>query len=125
MKRIGIPLVALLIVAGGALLATGCASTGTKAERRYIEAGEKLPRPGRIIVYDFAASPGDLHADSEFAGSFSPRETPLSPKEQRLGRDLAVRISERLVQEILAVGMPAERAGSGRPAGLNDIIIRG
>ena len=64
MKRIGFPLVALLIVAGVALLTTGCASTGTKAERRYIKAGEKLPKPGRIIVYDFATSPGDLHADS-------------------------------------------------------------
>ncbi len=65
MKRIGFPLVAVRIVAGAALLATGCASTGTKAERRYIKAGVKLSKPGRIIVYDFAASPGDLHADSE------------------------------------------------------------
>ena len=125
MKRIGFSVVALLIVAVAALLVTGCASTGTRAERRYIEAGEQLPKPGRIIVYDFAVSPSDLHADSEFARSFSARETPLSPNEQRLGRNLAARISERLVQEILALRMPAERAGSGRPAGLNDIIIRG
>ncbi len=125
MKRMGFSAIGLLIVAVAGLLATGCASTGTKAERRYIKAGEKLPKPGRIIVYDFAVSPGDLHADSEFAGSFSPRETALSPKEKRLGRALAARISEKLVQEILALGMPAERSGSGRPASLNDILIRG
>ncbi len=125
MKRIGFPLVAVLIVAGAALLATGCASTGTKAERRYIKAGEKLPKPGRIIVYDFAVTRGDLHDDGAVTNSLDTRETRLSPKEERLGRDLAARISEKLVQEILALGMPAERSGSGRPAGLNDILIRG
>lgn len=125
MKRIGSFGVALLIVSGGALLLAGCASTGTKAERRYIKAGEKLPRPGRIIVYDFAVTRGDLHDDMAVSSSLDARATPLSPKEEQLGRRLAARISEKLVQEILALGMPAERSGSGRPAGLNDILIRG
>ena len=125
MKRLGISVLTLLVVAGAVLLAAGCASTGTKAERRYIAAGEKLPKPGRIIVYDFAVTRGDLHEDGAVTSSLDARESPLSPSEERLGRKLAARISEKLVEEILALGMPAERSGSGRVAGLNDILIRG
>ena len=56
MKRNRFPGFLLASVLVAALLAMGCASTRTNAERRYIAAGEKLPKPGRIIVHDFAGS---------------------------------------------------------------------
>ena len=41
------------------LLATGCASTKV-TERESKVGDEKLPRPERIIVYDFVANPADV-----------------------------------------------------------------
>lgn len=43
----------------------GCAST-TEIERQpYV--GDKIPRPDRIIIYDFAATPGDVPTESAIA----------------------------------------------------------
>ncbi len=111
-----------MLFLGVALLA-GCASTDVKALRSYV-AGERLPRPGRIIVHDFVVSPEDLPRDSDVAGVFSPRATPLTAEEIRLERKLADILSRDLVQEILKLGMPAERAG-GRPPQINDVLIKG
>ena len=42
------------------LVLAGCAST--KVTERQAYTGEKLARPDRIIVYDFAATPDEVHA---------------------------------------------------------------
>ena len=52
-------LFALLVVAG-------CASTEVTDRQRLVT--EKLPRPGHIWVYDFAATPAEVPADSALAG---------------------------------------------------------
>ena len=44
----------------------GCASTEVTERQEY--RGGKIPRPGHIWVYDFAATPAEIPADSAFAG---------------------------------------------------------
>ena len=53
------------------ILATGCASTKVYENQRA-ETG-KLPRPNQIWVYDFAATPTDVPADSNLAQGHSPK----------------------------------------------------
>src|SRR5262249_988199 len=56
------PFASLLLCAAVA----GCAST--KVSDRQILVTERLPRPDRILVYDFAAPPADIPPDAGIAG---------------------------------------------------------
>ena len=50
------------------VVAAGCAKT-TVGDRQYYEGGP-VPRPNRIIVYDFAGSAADVPAGSQTAGRY-------------------------------------------------------
>ena len=106
------PLLALLLV-------VGCASSGGHL------GDEQIPPPGRIIVYDFAASPADLPADSAVTGNYEESTTPQTAEEVELGRQLGDRLAARLVRDIRAMGLAVERAGSGLPPHAGDLVIRG
>ena len=112
-----------ILFLGVALLA-GCASTNVTARRGYTS-GERLPRPGRIIVYRFAATPGEVPSDSPVAGSYERRSKPQSSKEVGLGHRLGDRVATELVNRILKMGMPAEHAGKGPSPREGDLLIRG
>jgi hypothetical protein len=108
---------------GVALIAAGCASSDVTSRRRYI-GDERLPRPGRVIVYDIAASPNEIPTNAAITGHYERRATPQTSKEIQLGHQLGARVAQELVSEILAMGLPAERAG-GPPPHVNDLVIRG
>ena len=98
----------------------GC--TSTKMSDRDEYEGDSLPRPGRIIVYDFAATPADLPAWSRTQKLPS---APISQKELDAGRKLGGQVAEELVRKIKADGLTAVRsAGQGAP-NLNDIVLIG
>ena len=59
----------------GAVVVTGCASSDV-TERRSYARDEKIARPDRIIMYDFAASPADVRANSAIAGRYAQHSTP-------------------------------------------------
>jgi hypothetical protein len=108
-KPIILLLFALAIVAG-------CASSEVTTRRS--EAGaEFIARPARIIVYDFAATPADIPPQSAIAN-----RTGRRPK---LGCELGGQVAQRLVSEILKMGLPAERAGGPPPQNGNIIILGG
>jgi hypothetical protein len=109
-------LVALLALAG-------CAKTKVSNRQEYT--GNKIPRPGHILVYDFAATAADLPADSELAGRHSEHEKPQTAEQIEMGQKLGAEIAAHLVTEIRAMGMPAERAAAASQAQINDLIIRG
>ncbi len=101
------------------LLVVGCASSGA-----YL-GEEEIPPPVRIIVYDFAASPADLPADSAVTGHYEESTTPQTAEEVELGRRLGDRLAAQLVRDIRAMGLAVERAGSGLPPHAGDLVIRG
>ena len=115
-SRIVSCLFALVVVAG-------CAST--KVTNRQILVNEKLPRPGHILVYDFVATSADVPADSALAGKVSDPSTPQTAEQVELGRQLGAQIAAQLVEEIRALGLPAERASRGTRMQVNDVMIRG
>ncbi len=52
---------------------SGCASSDLGARRSYVSEDEVIQRPGRIIVHNIAATPGDIAGDSATAGRYEKR----------------------------------------------------
>jgi len=105
------------------VLIAGCAST--KVTERQILVTEKIPRPDRILVYDFVATPADVPADSSFAGKFAQHDTPQTAEQIAAGRRVGADIAAHLVDEIRGMGLPAARVSRETKPQLNDIVIRG
>ena len=102
----------------------GCASTEV-TERESKVGDEKIARPDRIIVYDFAATPADVPADSTLAGRYAEHSTQQTAEEIEAGRKLGAQIAQELAAEIRDMGLSAARA-AGQPAPrVGDIVIRG
>jgi Domain of unknown function (DUF4410) len=105
------------------LLLAGCASTQVTSHQPY--QGEKLPRPGRIMVHDFVADPADLPAGSPLAAQAAPASPAPSASELELGRQLGAQVAEALVTDLESMGLNAVRA-AGQPApAVDDIVLRG
>ncbi|MBI1816362.1 MAG: DUF4410 domain-containing protein [Deltaproteobacteria bacterium] len=103
------------------LAAAGCASTKV-TNREQLVTG-KIPRPGNIWVYDFAATAADIPAGSAFAGQAT--DASQTPEQLATGRQLGAEIAGQLVEQINSMGMPAARAGAGTTVQINDMVIRG
>ena len=101
----------------------GCATTQV-TNRQQLVTGE-IPRPPRILVYDFIATPQDVPSDSSLAGQYSAPSTPPTPEQIAMGHQLGSEIAKQLVQEIQGMGMPAHHASRQAQLLLNDIVIRG
>jgi Domain of unknown function (DUF4410) len=105
------------------LLVAGCASTKV-TDRQQLQTGY-LPRPGTIWVYDFAASPNEVPANSVLASQYAIDVTSQTPQQIAEGRKLGADIAADLVGRIQAMGMPSQRAYADTRPRLNDIVIRG
>ncbi len=113
-----------LTVLFAVILMAGCASSEVMQRRSYAD-GEQIPRPGRIIVYDFAATPQGVAPNSAISGRYELVQRPQSPQEIRLGQELGRRVAAALVKDILAMGLPAERAHTGPPPNIGNLTITG
>ena len=112
-----------IIIIFALVILTGCASSKV-VSRRTENIPEYIPRPARIIVYDFAATPADIPPQSAMSGLYGKRPVPQTSDQIALGRQLGGQVAKRLVSDILKMGLPAERAG-GPPPQNGNIIIHG
>jgi len=110
-----------MVPAFALLLLGGCAQTTVIQQQSY--EGPRLARPGRVIVYDFAASASDLPAGYNLA--IAAPSAQQTPDDASLGRKLGAEIAKDLVGELQGMGLPAVQAGGQAPAQLNDITILG
>jgi hypothetical protein len=106
------------------VMLAGCASSDVATRRSYV-GDEQLDRPGRVIVYNFAATGDDIPPDTAIAGRYDRRATPQTGREIQLGRQLGAQVAVALVDEIVKMGFPATRAGNGPPPQLGDLVIKG
>jgi len=102
----------------------GCASTKV-TERQIIDPQRKIPRPDRILVYDFVATPADMPADSALAGQSTVSPASQTAEQIAMGRQVGAEIAAKLVEEIRSMGLPAEQASTQTIPRINDIVIRG
>ena len=109
-------LVALLVL-------SGCAST--KVTERQAYTGEKLARPDRIVVYDFAATPTDVHPQSALLSESAGAATPQTAEDIEVGRKLGAEVAKQLVADLQGLGLPAVQAAGQPPPRVGDIVIKG
>ena len=114
--RIGFCVLALAVAAG-------CASTKVSDRHEYM--GGKIPRPHHIWVYDFAATPAEVPAESALAGQHSAHPTPQTAEQIATGRKMGEAIATQLVEEIFNMGLLAKKASSDTKPEVNDLVIRG
>ena len=100
----------------------GCAST--KVSEREILVTEKVPRPDHILIYDFAATPAEIPADSPIAAVATDRP-PQTPEQIEFGRRVGAQIAIQLAERIRRMGLPAEHVSGPSLPQINDIVIRG
>jgi hypothetical protein len=84
-----------------------------------------IPQPGQIWVYDFAATPAEVPAESALAGQPDLDPTPQTPDQVAEGKKLGAEIAAELVADIQKLGMPAAQATTDTKPQLNDLVIRG
>jgi hypothetical protein len=109
--------VALLAVAG-------CSSTQV-VNRQSDMGNERIARPDRILVYDFASTPEDIPDDSSLAGQFSEPSVPPTEEQLEAGRKLGAEVAKDLAEEISAMGLPGLRAVDQPSPRSGDLVIRG
>jgi len=105
-----------------ALLSFGAHAETKVTDRDEIVTG-KIPKPDHIWVYDFAATAADLPPDSALAKEA--QDASQAPEDVAAGRQLGADIASELVQEIQAMGLPAEQPTADTKPAINDIVIRG
>ncbi len=106
-----------------ALLMVGC--TSTKITNRDEYAGGQIPRPARIIVYDFAVTPADLPIWADVRSQYADAKAAMTADELAAGRKLGADLAEKLVKDINDMGMTAVRSVGEPGPQLNDIAIVG
>ena len=117
---------ALAGLLAGVLLA-GCAPTQVQ---QTSEAPSGLPRPDRILVYDFAVSPQEVQLDESLSADIKQRyeheqAAPRTPQELKIGHTVAYVVAEELVKKIQSYGLWAERAMGTPPSSGNTLLIKG
>lgn len=112
-----------LLLGAGLLLLAGCSSIQLSNREEY--QGQKLARPDRIYVHDFAARAGDLPSWSEAATTYSGREAASSGEELEAARELGIQMGAELVRRIDAMGLEAERADGATKPSPGDLVIVG
>lgn len=104
-------------------MAAGCAST--KVANRQQLVTEQIPRPDHIWVYDFAASAGDVPANSALAGEDDVDTTPQTAEQIAAGKQLGAEIAAELAEQLRGMGLPGAQAWTGTTPHINDIVIHG
>jgi hypothetical protein len=98
------------------LLFAGCSETTLTPTFR---ATKGLPRPDRVLVFDFAVTPKQAGLES---GPGAPRQT---GEDVRVGTALAQALAVDLVRELRGHGIEAERAGESAAPGDTTASVRG
>jgi hypothetical protein len=105
---------------------SGCRAT----TENVVTYGGQLPRPQRIVVYDFTSTPGDVQLQSGLGGRIkeSMREAEgasLAEQQTKLQQDLMRLMTAQLVQEIGKLGLPVESAETAGPVTEGQLSIEG
>ncbi len=100
----------------------GCASTKVTSRQAYN--GAQLPRPDRILVENFGATPSDVPPNSELGAEAAGAE-PQTPEDVEVGRKLGAEVARQLTLDLQDMGLPAVQAVGQPPPRPDDIVIKG
>ena len=117
-------LISILAAGVLSLLAAGCASSSIQQQQSTAYA-EQLPRPARVVIYDFAGSARDVPPDSVIVPYYREPDVPQTREEAELGRRLARLVTDNLVRELNRSGIFALPADAAPVLHVGDAIVRG
>jgi len=114
----------LLLAAFAIAFFAGCASTKVSMDGEY---QGFLPRPSRVLVYNFAVSPDEVEMDSGISADIQElvNKRPLTDQERTIGRQLSAALATHLVKEIGVLGIPAIHASTNVPVAGRALAIKG
>ena len=119
----------LILVIGGILVLVPLALSGCAPTQVTVlnETPMKLPRPDRILVYNFAVSPDEIKLDRGISNQLEAhiQKTPRTAEEKAVGRGVADSVAKHLVQHIQSLGFSAERAVGTPPEAGNILEVEG
>lgn len=116
-------IVARRVVALVALVLAGCAQTTVQPEEDL--ATGQIPRPSRILVRDFAIQASEVTSDPGIVSSLVGSPSMSNAQLAEVGRKLSARLAEKIVAQIQALGMPAERGRRDERQPLNSLLVDG
>jgi hypothetical protein len=104
------------------LLLAGCGQTGVKP--RAISVATNLPRPSRLLIYDFAVSEAEV---KEYQGIMRQQPTIKDAGERQriLARDVQEAVAAELIDGLHGLGFTVERVSRGAIPTGNDLLIDG
>ncbi|MBI5507056.1 MAG: DUF4410 domain-containing protein [Deltaproteobacteria bacterium] len=105
------------------VVAAGCASTKITNRQRLVTG--QLPRPSQVLVYAFAATAGEVPADSALGGQYDAGGTSQTAEQIATGRQLGAEIAAQLVAKIRDMGLASDVVSARTQPQINDIVIRG
>ena len=111
-----------ILISGLIAVGMGCASAGVTPMTKIAD-GSMLPRPGVLLVYDFAVAANDVMIDTLGAQFMSEGEK-LTEKEQT-ARATANAFSVALVEQLRNDGINAQRAERGDIPPLHALVLKG
>jgi hypothetical protein len=99
-----------------------CSQTGIR--KTALTSETNLPRPSRILVYDFAVSEQEV---KEYQGIMRQQPTikDAAERERLLAQEVKDALAEELVDALKPLGFVAERVARGTGAEVNDLVIDG
>lgn len=114
-----------LVVPAIMSLIVGCAQTNVRETREIGATG--VPRPDRVLIYNFAVSPQDVQENSSI---FATLQRKLENKDQtaeevQLGREVADALATELTQKIADMGLNPLRADENMPVTQGAILVTG
>ena len=87
-----------------ALLALAACATTPAPQFERADTRHAIERPGRILVYDFAGTRGDLPPDSPITGYFEQNEAPQTADDIEVGRQLGRQVAQQVVERLREAG---------------------
>ena len=83
-----------------------------------------LPKPTKILVYDFAVNPDDVQVDK--LQSMRPRHLITGDKKpDAVAASAGKKFSQELVKDLEKTGIPVERVAIDKPAADNQMMVQG
>jgi Domain of unknown function (DUF4410) len=103
-------------------LVAACGQTGIR--KASLTSETNLPRPNRILVYDFAVSE---HEVKEYQGIMRQQPTIKDPaeRERLLAKEVKDALAEQLIDHLKPLGFSVERVARGTRATGNDLLVDG
>lgn len=112
-----------LVVGLAVAICFGCAAA--RVENVQADRSLTLPRPGRVVVFDLDTGASDVRVGRTPVNTATNAVGLWVDEPDVLAEAVADSLASRLVADINAIGLSAERAAKTAPPGINDLVIQG